>query len=282
MDVTDIRTQTFDIGPYGVDDRHEVWAIGDVHGRADLLEPLLDLIESTPHAPDAWTRNVLQLGDVIDRGPESLRAIDLLIEHDVTAILGNHEAMALAAAATRERRWHSTGDYALWSANGGQDTLRDGGGDDYGYGLHPTRIPQIIGLARWDYIRTAHTSWASGDVLFVHAGLDPSVDAGVALSEQWDSPHDDHYLWIRERFLDDPRTDAPSFVTHGHTWPDAIARRGADTVSRNRLNLDGGSYVTGIVRAARFVGSSVTVYDSIGDYDEVRYGDIARRARAGL
>jgi predicted phosphodiesterase len=65
--------------------------IGDVHGCADELETLLEVF-----APGPGDR-LLAVGDLINRGPDSRRVLDLARHHGIRAVLGNHELRLLAA-----------------------------------------------------------------------------------------------------------------------------------------------------------------------------------------
>lgn len=71
------------------------YAIGDVHGRADLLERMLDQIQ-TDAEQRAVEYRIIFLGDIIDRGPDSRKAMDL-----VYATLTASPIAALYSAITR-------------------------------------------------------------------------------------------------------------------------------------------------------------------------------------
>lgn len=85
--------------------RH-VWVVGDIHGCFSLLMAKLRLCHFDP-----WQDLLVSVGDVIDRGPDSLRCLKLLRKRCIIAVRGNHEQMGLDALAT--------GEQFLWFMNGG-------------------------------------------------------------------------------------------------------------------------------------------------------------------
>lgn len=110
--------------------------------------------------------------------------------------------------------------------------------------------------------------WRSGTLLFVHAGVSPTMPLDSFLAAPWDVEFrllDEaaHWAWIREPFLEAP-SHGGLFIVHGHTPYDNARRDGTKTVARDRLNLDLGSTRTGMARMARFVGHEATVYDAFG------------------
>lgn len=225
-----------------------VTAIGDVHGHLDLLEPLLDEVESRA-ARHAHRRHVLvMLGDFVDRGPHSAGVIERLARGvagcEFVGLRGNHEDAMLAFLA---------GEAAGkgWLEFGGIATLRS-------YGIDPSRAPpgaaQYPALAEklatrlpashLDFLQDLSITATIGDYLFVHAGLRP----GLSIEAQTD--HD--LVWIRDEFLR-AETRFAKKVVHGHTpVPRAEFRD-------NRINLDTGAYATGKLTAAVFEDEFVTL-----------------------
>ena len=246
----------------------EVLAIGDIHGEAGLLDALL------AHAatlPPQGRRVLVFTGDLIDRGPASLVALRLVVEAcarvgaaETMALMGNHEQMLLCAlAGAPERRLHA---YALWISNGGDALLEEVLGRDWERSHSPARLRAALGDA-FAFVQGMRSHCRSGDVLFVHAGLSPTMPLDAFLAVPWDVAFDtlheaEHWAWIREPFLDAPSHEG-LFVVHGHTPYDNAGRVGGKTVARDRLNLDLGSTRTGMARMARFVGREVTIYDAI-------------------
>jgi serine/threonine protein phosphatase 1 len=210
-----------------------IYAIGDIHGRADLLASTLAAVgEDILHHPDRRCVTVL-VGDYIDRGPDSQRVVSTLIEwkrsRETVCLMGNHEMMLLRFLEDPE-----TWDF--WVRSGGTATLLS-------YGVRPQPRPsaeQKSELAQAltsalperhrEFLATLPFSYQNGDILFVHAGLRP----GAPLEQQ--KPED--LIWIREEFLNS-EADFGAFVVHGHTpveMPD---------LRSNRANIDTGAYATG-------------------------------------
>ncbi len=213
-----------------------IYAIGDVHGRFDLLEQLLERIgEHHASLPVPTSFYVVLLGDVIDRGPRSAETLSLL--HDlqkrsdhVIVLAGNHEdamVRALGGDADAMRAWLGVG---------GADTARSFGlepparGEDTRDFIRRMRATVPREWLKW--LERLPLSVRSGDYLFVHAGIRP----GVPLARQ----SRDDLLWIRRDFLDDDR-DHGVVVVHGHTISDGPDRR------TNRIGIDTGAYRTGIL-----------------------------------
>lgn len=225
-----------------------VYAIGDVHGRADLLIRLLTTLREDIARGEFEGRPILIfLGDYVDRGFQSKEVINVLLGDMVSPfetyfLKGNHEqAMVqfLSDPAIGPR----------WSEYGGAETL-------VSYGVQPPRTR--TSLEEWqqasDELNAAlppeHLHFLSnldltvriGDYVFVHAGVRP----GVPLDQQ--TEHD--LLWIREEFLVD-RKPLEAVIVHGHT-PATGPYRDA-----RRIGLDTGAYLSGKLTAARFEHESV-------------------------
>ena len=188
-------------------DGERLYAIGDIHGCAILLENLLEIIESdasgAPH-------RLIFLGDYVDRGPDSKAVIDALValkaaRPDAVFLKGNHEQAMLSFL---ERAEHNE-EWLHW---GGDKTL-----ESYGVEGIWRRHPEEVAAEFSTLLPTAHRDFLSsldlwrvfGDYVFVHAGLKP----GVALDEQ----SEQDCLWIRAEFHNAPADKRPKkFVVHGH------------------------------------------------------------------
>lgn len=216
-----------------------VYAVGDIHGRLDLFERLLRLIEAD-RADWTGTTEVVLLGDYIDRGPDSAAVLDLLARGlpgwaTWTLLRGNHEQSMLDAidgvGAGHVLR--------AWLEYGGRETLRSYGapphialGDDEAAIVSDLRAR--VPAAHLKLLRNLKLSRTTGDYLFVHAGIRP----GVALAAQ----DERDLLWIRGEFLD-CRDDHGCVVVHGHS----ITR---DVIERpNRIGIDTGAYASGRLTA---------------------------------
>jgi serine/threonine protein phosphatase 1 len=225
-----------------------VYAIGDIHGRADLLGALHRQIEADAAARNARRRVVVYLGDYVDRGPQSREVIELLLDRPLPGfepvhLIGNHEDFMLRFL--DEEPWVGPD----WFANGGDATVASYGvgqlprlrGDAVLEGLQGmlrARIPErhlafLRDLALWH---------VEGDYLFVHAGIRP----GLALERQ----SRDDLLWIRGAFLHS-RADHGRVVVHGHTIAHSVDRR------PNRIGIDTGAFASGCLTCAVLQGTEV-------------------------
>lgn len=218
-----------------------IYAIGDIHGRADLLDRLYGLIEADlAAAPPPGRCLVLYLGDYVDRGPDSAGVLDRLCRPrqrgglagiETLALLGNHEAMLLEFL-------DAPYGASLWLANGGDATLNS-------YRVRvPASFDELL-LTQRALLRALprqHHEFLSGlplqarfgDYLFVHAGIRP----GLPLDRQ----SREHMIWIRDLFLDS-EADHGAIVVHGHTIVHAVEWR------PNRIGIDTGAYTTGHLTA---------------------------------
>ena len=216
-----------------------VYAIGDVHGRLDLLERLVGLIRrDNAGRPSARVRLIL-IGDIIDRGPDSAQVVERCMDmakrtQRFVVLKGNHEAMMVDALA---------GDFlalSLWLASGGDAALSSWGVPDR---LLTDEAAAELLRAAGERVPAGVRMWLAnlpltcrvGDYLFVHAGIRP----GVEISRQ---SHDD-LLWIRREFLECIE-DHVQIVVHGHS----IKEGGVD-IQPNRIGIDTGAYRTGVLSA---------------------------------
>ena len=221
-----------------VPDDVRIYAVGDLHGRLDLLDRMLELIERD--ATKAGGKNIIRLfvGDYVDRGPHSSAVITRLLQLRREApgsvfLRGNHEQMMLDFMA-------SPSCYPRWRALGAEETLQS-----YevappifedAHGLAETRdaLSRAVPAAHWAFLKATRLSYVSGDYLFVHAGIRP----GVFLDEQ--KPHD--LMWIREEFLSSG-LNFEKFVVHGHSPTDKPETR------PNRIGIDTRAFRTGRLTA---------------------------------
>jgi serine/threonine protein phosphatase 1 len=210
-----------------------IYAIGDVHGCHDLLERLLDRIgeHSERLSPDK-TVYLVFLGDMVDRGTESARVLDIVhglasrSEHVVT-LLGNHEDMMLQALAGEPDALRD------WMRIGGDDTVRSFGLEPFRHGDAAAYLRQLRGTIprAWvDWLRRCPLTVQSGEYFFCHAGVRP----GVPLRRQKRTD----LLWIREEFLDND-SDHGATIVHGHTVEREV------TIRHNRIGVDIGAYRRG-------------------------------------
>ena len=222
-----------------------IYAIGDIHGRSDLLKQMFTVIDADV-ARNPINRPIeVFLGDYIDRGPDSAQTLDLLIERSLSRetvfLKGNHEAFFLEVLRDPTK-------LEDWPKFGGLQTLMS-------YGIQPTLNPDaseqadlinalssVIGRDHLNFLRGLKPSYVCGDFFFVHAGVRP----GIPLDEQQETD----LLWIRNEFLDSDENFG-KFIVHGHT---AVKQ---PDIRPNRINIDTGAYATGNLTLLTIQGTSM-------------------------
>jgi len=210
-----------------------IYAIGDVHGRADLLDQLLARIDADLDRRPIGRAIQVFLGDYIDRGPASREVVDRLVERarsqEIVFLKGNHEAYIVEFM-------HNPEILDQWRQLGGLETLMS-------YGFRPSisassaekmELAKVFsgGLPQdhHRFLEMLQSSFSCGDFFFVHAGIRP----GIPLTQQTE----DDLLSIRDDFLSSEE-DFGKVIVHGHTpvhVPD---------IRPNRINIDTGAYATG-------------------------------------
>jgi len=222
-----------------------IYAIGDVHGRDDLLRDLHEHIRDHHQLMHAGRdAELIHVGDYIDGGAHSREVIDRLMSgldgFQMTCLLGNHEAMLLECLATDNRQaWYT------WLSNGGEETLSSFGMSLRFGGYDPDELRASVGEDRVAWLKSLPLSKAIKPYLFVHAGIAP----GVPIDEQ--QPKD--MLWIRSRFLDSDE-DHGCIVVHGHTPGDEAV------VKANRICVDTGATSNGLLTAAVLDRDAIPVF----------------------
>ena len=213
-----------------------VYAIGDVHGRIDLLRALEGLIMADAAACAARCRNLLvYLGDYVDRGFDSRKVLDHLCSDppdgfDRVMLLGNHDAWLrdfLEGEPVGESWLRFGGDATLLSY--GVPLALDRPGEERLVDAR-ARLVETVPPSHRKLLAELELVLPFGDYLFCHAGIRP----GVPLANQVE----EDLIWIREPFLS-WAGDAGKIVVHGHTVEDAPA------VRRNRIGIDTGACFTG-------------------------------------
>ena len=222
---------------------HRAYAIGDVHGRLDLLDRLLKRVESDIAERPAGKVSIIFLGDLIDRGSHSAQVVERLRTYECAGagthfIMGNHEEVMLRVLEGEP------GVLSSWLRFGGAETLQS-------YGVDPgeleclqeteatSRVKNAVPDEHRVFLEGFADSISFGSYLFVHAGIRP----GIELSEQ---SHFD-LRWIRDPFLDD-ESDHGFIIVHGHTISDTV-----ETTS-NRVGIDTGAYRTDVLTALAIEG----------------------------
>ncbi len=220
-----------------------IYAVGDVHGRSDLLDRLLDRIRRDAAPRRGASKPVLIfIGDYVDRGPLSRGVLDRVVElkregeFEVRALKGNHEAAMLAFLTNAEGG-------LIWCERGGAETLASYGvappesaTDAAGWKAARDALELALPLQHLNLLLSLELTATYGDYVFVHAGLRP----GVALSAQTE----DDLLWIRDDFVN-VQGAFEKVVVHGHTSMEQAS------MDDNRINIDTGAYASGVLTAVR-------------------------------
>lgn len=210
-----------------------IYAIGDVHGRADLLNATFQKIDADRARDEPAQVLTVLVGDYVDRGLDSRRVLDLLIDrrrtHETVCLRGNHEDILLSVL-------DDPAAIDAWSSVGGLQTLAS-----YGLSLSPrmsgaekqqvaAEFALVLPPAQREFLHALPYTFECGDFFFVHAGVRP----GTPFHEQ----RQQDLIWIRDEFLNF-KGDFGKVVVHGHTpvvEPD---------FRHNRINIDTGAFATG-------------------------------------
>ena len=233
-----------------------IYAVGDIHGRLDLLDDLLTRIgDDMSSRPTARSVSIF-LGDYLDRGPSSRETIDRLIAHaeanESVFLKGNHEQIAISCLRDR-------GLFERWMRLGGRETLISYGitlaalSDDRQIVRLQAAFHDALPQSHFRFFRDLQSSFTCGDYFFAHAGVKPDIP----LSRQ----KENDLLWIRQEFLSS-RGDFGKIVIHGHT-----PRRDIE-VEPNRVNIDTGAFATGRLTCLVIDESSLSVIDTSGYADK--------------
>jgi serine/threonine protein phosphatase 1 len=233
-----------------------IYAIGDVHGRYELLKTLLTkiLTDCQESAPGERPM-VVFCGDYVDRGNQSAEVLEALIwlkqraDVEVHTLMGNHEqALKQFLDSPEETRG--------WLRFGGSATLTSYGvrvpqSDDDLPGLMAARdsLKERMPASHAQFLDELELMLVVGDYAFVHAGVRP----GVPLAQQDEAD----LLWIRDEFLS-AKGPFEKVIVHGHSWS------GPAQVLKHRVGLDTGAYATGVLTAARLQDGAVRLLDTSG------------------
>ena len=235
------RTPCFESGRIG-------FAIGDVHGRVDLLDRIVARVQEAAWSSDVPNAVAIFLGDYVDRGPHSATVIDYLLNElplgfEWRFLKGNHEAAMLQFI---DAPLPNRG----WLAHGGLETLASyrvplpsiGSSDEAVLDAH-AHLVACMPAAHMSFLENLERYVVFGDYAFVHAGVD--VDAAL------DQQSDTDLFWARDRFINATRPFS-HLVVHGHTPVRAPYR------DHRRICVDTGAYATGRITAACFLEEAVS------------------------
>jgi serine/threonine protein phosphatase 1 len=222
-----------------------IYAVGDIHGRADLLAETIARIDDDIRRRPIQHIVEIYLGDYVDRGPDSKGVIDQLavrmVDNKAVCLRGNHEALM-------EDFLRDADAFPDWQQLGALQTLAS-------YGVHPPGRNETIADLRRRFLRVfprlhelflrrLRYGFYCGDFLFVHAGLRP----GVPIERQ----NLNDLLWIRNEFLHSSQHHG-RFIVHGHTpvpHPD---------IRSNRINIDTGAWRSGTLTCVAIEGTAILI-----------------------
>jgi serine/threonine protein phosphatase 1 len=210
-----------------------IYAVGDIHGRADLLAALFGRIDDDLTASPIAQPLQVFLGDYIDRGPDSRLVVDMLIERrrprTTLFLKGNHEDYAAAVLNDKPvvARWLKLGGVATLLSYGVKTCHH---ADPMSEQNIAAAFRRAIPDRHRRFIEGLALSFTCGDFFFAHAGVRPGIPLGVQSQRD--------LLWIRDDFLLHEE-DFGKIVVHGHS-PEM-----APDIRRNRINIDTGAYATG-------------------------------------
>lgn len=220
-----------------------IYAIGDIHGRLDLLDDLLIQIGADDRARGPASTTLLFLGDLVDRGPDSAGVVERVrklaaSDVNVRVLMGNHEEVFLAAVQ------QDLPALRFCCRIGGRETIVSYGisQEEYerlDYAELAQRLAESVPAEHTEFIAGFEDVIVAGGYVFVHAGLRPNI--AIADQRQKDM------RWIREPFLEHDGT-FEAFVVHGHTILGDVDER------PNRIGIDTGAYVTGRLTALGLEG----------------------------
>lgn len=215
-----------------------IYAIGDIHGRVDLLERLHAKIARDAQTAAPGTRKtIIYLGDYVDRGLNTKELLDYLLDNPLPGfapvyLKGNHDEYFANFL-------ESSADGVPWLKYGGDATV-------YSYGVRIAedvppelrldhvrdRLLETVPQRHMAFLTHLKLAWTVGDFLFVHAGVRPD--------RPWDQQLSEDLLWIREEFLESDR-EFGKIVVHGHSVSSA------PDVRENRIGIDTGACFSNVL-----------------------------------
>ncbi len=227
------RFKSADASAHAVPPGIRLYAVGDIHGRLDLLDRLLRQIDVDDAGREPAETRLIFLGDLPDRGAESRGVIERLMDlsrtrPDTVFLKGNHEELMI-------RTWEGERGYApTFHRAGGRATMLSYGVspetyDSWAFDDLVREMERHVPSEHIAFLRSFRDSFRVGEYLFVHAGIRP----GISLADQ--DPLD--LRWIREDFTES-RANFGVMVVHGHTIKEEV------DVRANRIGIDTGAFRT--------------------------------------
>jgi serine/threonine protein phosphatase 1 len=226
-----------------IPDKVLVYAVGDIHGRLDLLDSLLAKIEADLETRSADRTLLVFLGDLIDRGPDSSGVIERLRTFQKPTVqpvflMGNHEEVLLTILEGNDRivpDWLRFGGFECATSYGvDRDALKSGNRKAIG-----DCVRRMVPEAHREFLASFADSFRVGNYFFTHAGIRP----GIPIDQQ--SAQD--LRWIRSPFLEHNERH-PMMVVHGHTICTQVEER------VGRIGIDTGAYRSGVLTAIGLQG----------------------------
>lgn len=230
-----------------------VYAVGDIHGRHDLLMMQFARIDAHRQRYPVPRTVEIYLGDYVDRGAGSSAVINMLIarreRQEICVLSGNHEQLMLAALRDPQAAID-------WLRVGAVPTLMSYGvavpspPDVPGLTAAVAHLRQVLPAAHLAFLEGLEVSVVFGDYFFVHAGVRPGVPLSAQRSEDM--------MWIRGDFLDHA-CPFGKIVVHGHSPVSA------PDVRTNRINIDTGAFASGRLTCLILEGDSIAFLGPEGD-----------------
>jgi len=221
-----------------------VYAIGDIHGRLDLLDLLLSDIQVDDARRGVAATQIIFVGDLIDRGPDSAAVVERLLAFSKGPLpgrflMGNHEEVFLRVLAGDVRAMR------FFLRIGGRATVMSYGFDAEEYAALDfealtARLIERVPESHVAFLSSFEEMIELGDYLFVHAGIRPGIDLAAQKTSD--------LRWIREDFLD-CRDDHGKLVVHGHSITDEV------DLKPNRIGIDTGAFDSGRLTAIGLEGA---------------------------
>ena len=214
------------------------YVVGDVHGRLDLLDELLNLVEADLAERPIGKAHLIFVGDLIDRGPASAQVVERLRTYrhagiETLFLLGNHEEVLLRIL---------EGESALiskWRRFGGKECMQSYGADPVAFARMDDQqalatVRALVPESHVEFLKSFADTCRFGDYLIVHAGIRPGVE--------FERQSQTDLRWIRDPFLGHVG-DHGFVVVHGHTIVPKVEER------PNRIAIDTGAYSSGRLTA---------------------------------
>ncbi len=236
-----------------IPDGQRIYAIGDIHGRLDLLRELLARVEQDDASRPAAETLLIFLGDLIDRGPESAQVVEHLKQYaasrpagSVRFLAGNHEEVFLSCLDGDEKALR------FFTKIGGKETILSYGFSDAEYGALDyselsTELQNRVPAAHKTFLTEFEDMIVAGDYAFVHAGIRPAEPLARQRTKD--------LRWIRSEFIEHAGP-FEKIVVHGHTITETVE------TTRYRIGLDTGAYASGKLTAMGFEGEERWVLDT--------------------